>query len=150
MKQSAIYDEPIRGFSGVFHVATPLDFESKDPEPTVEGVVNIIISCAKAKIVKRVVYTLTAARETAVGVRRKPVERFGVHEVEKDDRMDVLFVQDISREGSMGSRKREQRRSRQHHSDRCGRSIHRALDPARPRGRSVPHNRELIASLLHH
>jgi hypothetical protein len=26
------FDEAIKGCSGVFHVATPMDFESKDPE----------------------------------------------------------------------------------------------------------------------
>jgi bifunctional dihydroflavonol 4-reductase/flavanone 4-reductase len=26
------YDEAIQGCTGVFHVATPMDFESKDPE----------------------------------------------------------------------------------------------------------------------
>ena len=26
------FDEPIRGCTGVFHVATPMDFESQDPE----------------------------------------------------------------------------------------------------------------------
>jgi bifunctional dihydroflavonol 4-reductase/flavanone 4-reductase len=26
------FDEAIKGCTGVFHVATPMDFESKDPE----------------------------------------------------------------------------------------------------------------------
>lgn len=60
------FDEAIHGCSGVFHVATPMDFESKDPEnevikPTVNGVLNIIKSCAKAKTVKRIVFTSSAS-----------------------------------------------------------------------------------------
>ncbi|KAG6656261.1 hypothetical protein CIPAW_04G009800 [Carya illinoinensis] len=27
------FDEAIKGCTGVFHVATPMDFESKDPDP---------------------------------------------------------------------------------------------------------------------
>nr|ALU11270.1 dihydroflavonol 4-reductase 1 [Nelumbo lutea] len=59
------FDEAIQGCSGVFHVATPMDFESKDPEnevikPCIEGVLNIMRSCAKAKTVRRVVFTSSA------------------------------------------------------------------------------------------
>lgn len=63
------FDEAIRGCTGVFHVATPMDFESKDPEkeiiePTVNGVVDIMKSCLKAKTVKRVVFTSSAGTVT--------------------------------------------------------------------------------------
>lgn len=59
------FDEAISGCSGVFHVATPMDFESKDPEnevikPTISGVLDIIKSCAKAGTVKRLVFTSSA------------------------------------------------------------------------------------------
>lgn len=59
------FDEAIKGCHGVFHVATPMDFESKDPQnevikPTIEGVLGIIKSCAKAKTVKRLVFTSSA------------------------------------------------------------------------------------------
>ncbi|WJZ86039.1 hypothetical protein VitviT2T_005539 [Vitis vinifera] len=50
---------------GSFHVATPIDFESKDPEnevinPTINGVLSIIKSCAKAGSVRRLVFTSSA------------------------------------------------------------------------------------------
>lgn len=32
MNEEGSFDEAIRGCHGVFHVATPMDFESKDPE----------------------------------------------------------------------------------------------------------------------
>lgn len=31
------FDEAIRGCTGVFHLATPMDFESKDPEVSVSS-----------------------------------------------------------------------------------------------------------------
>ncbi|KAJ8545807.1 hypothetical protein K7X08_018390 [Anisodus acutangulus] len=59
------FDEAIQGCQGVFHVATPMDFESKDPEnevikPTIRGMLSIIESCAKANTVKRLVFTSSA------------------------------------------------------------------------------------------
>lgn len=32
LNEEGSFDEAISGCSGVFHVATPMDFESKDPE----------------------------------------------------------------------------------------------------------------------
>ncbi|RWR93624.1 dihydroflavonol 4-reductase [Cinnamomum micranthum f. kanehirae] len=59
------FDEAIIGSTAVFHVATPMDFESKDPEnevikPTINGVLNIMRSCKKATTVKRVIFTSSA------------------------------------------------------------------------------------------
>nr|AEQ04697.1 dihydroflavonol 4-reductase [Lycium barbarum] len=59
------FDEAIQGCQGVFHVATPMDFESKDPEnevikPTVRGMLSIIESCVKANTVRRLVFTSSA------------------------------------------------------------------------------------------
>ncbi|KDP38534.1 hypothetical protein JCGZ_04459 [Jatropha curcas] len=59
------FDEAIQGCTGVFHVATPMDFDSKDPEnevikPTINGVLDIMRACAKAKTVKRIVFTSSA------------------------------------------------------------------------------------------
>ncbi|CAA6671257.1 unnamed protein product [Spirodela intermedia] len=53
------FDEPIHGCEGVFHAATPMDFESKDPEnevikPTIDGMLNVLRSCLRAKTVRRV------------------------------------------------------------------------------------------------
>ncbi|KAJ0985888.1 hypothetical protein J5N97_004244 [Dioscorea zingiberensis] len=59
------FDEVIQGCTGVFHVATPMDFESPDPEnevikPTVNGVLSILKSCKKAGTVRRIVFTSSA------------------------------------------------------------------------------------------
>ncbi|KAL5704682.1 alcohol dehydrogenase (NADP(+)) [Ranunculus cassubicifolius] len=60
------YDEAVRGCTAVFHLATPMDFDAHDPEndvikPTVEGMLHIMRSCVKAKTVKRLVFTSSAA-----------------------------------------------------------------------------------------
>ncbi|KAI6706650.1 hypothetical protein NL676_009612 [Syzygium grande] len=52
----------IAGCVGVFHVATPVDFEDREPEPVVtkrsiEGTLGILRACLNSKTVKRVVYT---------------------------------------------------------------------------------------------
>ncbi|GLJ19210.1 hypothetical protein SUGI_0345190 [Cryptomeria japonica] len=59
------FDAAFDGCDGVFHCATAMDFESKDPEneiikPCVNGVLNVMRSCAKAKSLKRVVFTSSA------------------------------------------------------------------------------------------
>lgn len=59
------FDDAIAGCTGIFHVATPMDFESQDPEnevikPTIEGMLNIMRSCLKAKTVRRIVFTSSA------------------------------------------------------------------------------------------
>ncbi|CAO2842814.1 unnamed protein product [Amaranthus hypochondriacus] len=60
------FDAAIEGCDIVFLVATPVNFASEDPEndmikPAVQGVVNVLTSCAKLKCVKRVVMTSSAA-----------------------------------------------------------------------------------------
>ncbi|KAG5612381.1 hypothetical protein H5410_023662 [Solanum commersonii] len=62
LREEGSFDEAIKGCEGVFHVATPMDFESKDPEnevikPTVRGILSVIESCVKAKTVKRQIFT---------------------------------------------------------------------------------------------
>ncbi|ESW05828.1 hypothetical protein PHAVU_011G212800 [Phaseolus vulgaris] len=52
----------IEGCSGVFHVATPVDFELREPEEVVtkrsiDGALGILKACLNSKTVKRVVYT---------------------------------------------------------------------------------------------
>ncbi|KAL3741905.1 hypothetical protein ACJRO7_017391 [Eucalyptus globulus] len=60
------FDAPIAGCVFVFHVATPINFASEDPEndmikPAMQGVLNVIRACARAKAVKRLVWTSSTA-----------------------------------------------------------------------------------------
>ncbi|KAF3451626.1 hypothetical protein FNV43_RR07721 [Rhamnella rubrinervis] len=60
------FDAPIAGCDLVFHVATPVNFASENPEndmikPAIQGVLNVLKACVKAKTVKRVVLTSSAA-----------------------------------------------------------------------------------------
>ncbi|XP_052733251.1 dihydroflavonol 4-reductase-like isoform X5 [Vigna angularis] len=56
LAEEGSFDEAIKGCIGVFHVATPIEFESKDPEnevikPAIRGVIDIMKACLKAKTV---------------------------------------------------------------------------------------------------
>nr|ARQ84128.1 dihydroflavonol 4-reductase-1 [Phaseolus vulgaris] len=71
------FDEAIKGCTGVFHVATPMDFESKDPEnevinPTVNGILDIMKACKKTKTVRRLIFT-SSAGTLNVFEHQKPV-----------------------------------------------------------------------------
>ncbi|XP_010533838.1 PREDICTED: anthocyanidin reductase [Tarenaya hassleriana] len=60
------FTDPFSGCEFVFHVATPVNFSSKDPErdmikPAIEGVMNVLKTCSKTESVKRVIYTSSAA-----------------------------------------------------------------------------------------
>ncbi|KAJ9703504.1 hypothetical protein PVL29_005025 [Vitis rotundifolia] len=75
LTEEGSFDEAIQGCFGVFHVATPMDFESKDPEnevikPTINGVLSIIKSCAKAGSVRRLVFTQSAGTVNVEEQRR--------------------------------------------------------------------------------
>ncbi|GMH17499.1 hypothetical protein Nepgr_019340 [Nepenthes gracilis] len=77
LSREGSFDEAIQGCSGVFHVATPMDFDSKDPEneiikPTINGMLDIMKACSKAKTVRRLVFTSSAGTVTVEEVR-KPV-----------------------------------------------------------------------------
>ncbi|XVF65545.1 hypothetical protein PTKIN_Ptkin09bG0257600 [Pterospermum kingtungense] len=60
------FDAAIEGCKGVFHIATPTDFENKELEEVViersiSGALGILKACLKSKTVKRVVYTSSAS-----------------------------------------------------------------------------------------
>ncbi|XP_062185258.1 dihydroflavonol 4-reductase-like [Phragmites australis] len=65
LSEEGSFDDAIKGCTGVFHVATPMDFDSKDPEnevikPTVEGMLSIMRACKEAGTVRRIVFTSSA------------------------------------------------------------------------------------------
>ncbi|XP_048437611.1 vestitone reductase [Pyrus x bretschneideri] len=60
------FNAAVEGCIGVFHVATPVDFQDKEPEQVVtkrsiDGALGILKACLNAKTVKRVVYTSSAS-----------------------------------------------------------------------------------------
>ncbi|KAJ8749020.1 hypothetical protein K2173_013463 [Erythroxylum novogranatense] len=60
------FGEAVKGCTGVFHLATPIDLEEKMPEEVivkiaVDGMLGILKACLKAQTVKRVVYTSSDA-----------------------------------------------------------------------------------------
>ncbi|XP_028798941.1 dihydroflavonol 4-reductase-like [Neltuma alba] len=65
LREEGSFDDVISGCTGVFHLANPMDFESKDPEnevikPTVNGLLDIMKACVKAKTVRRLIFTSSA------------------------------------------------------------------------------------------
>ncbi|XP_028754156.1 vestitone reductase isoform X2 [Neltuma alba] len=74
------FKEAIEGCIGVFHVASPLDFEEKEPEEivtkrSIDGALGILKACLTSKTVKRVVYTSSASA----------VDYFGEEDEVKDE-----------------------------------------------------------------
>ncbi|XP_010418142.1 PREDICTED: anthocyanidin reductase isoform X1 [Camelina sativa] len=66
LTDEGIFDSSFSGCEYIFHVATPINFKSEDPEkdmikPAIQGVINVLKSCVKAKSIKRVIYTSSAA-----------------------------------------------------------------------------------------
>nr|BAD34461.1 dihydroflavonol 4-reductase [Eustoma grandiflorum] len=83
------FDEAIQGCHGVFHMATPMEFESKNPEnevikPTIDGVLSVIRSSVKAKTVKKIVFTSSAG---TVDVQK---EQKSVYD--ENDQSDLDFI----------------------------------------------------------
>ncbi|BAD68895.1 putative dihydrokaempferol 4-reductase [Oryza sativa Japonica Group] len=92
------FDAAIRGCTGVFHVATPMDFESEDPEnevvkPTVEGMLSIMRACRDAGTVKRIVFT-SSAGTVNIEERQRP-------SYDHDDWSDIDFCRRVKMTGWM-------------------------------------------------
>ncbi|KAH9627224.1 hypothetical protein KSS87_018501 [Heliosperma pusillum] len=69
LTEEGSFDAAVQDCVVVFLVATPVNFASQDPEndmikPAVQGVTNVLRACTKAKSVKRVVMTSSAAAVT--------------------------------------------------------------------------------------
>ncbi|XP_058089146.1 anthocyanidin reductase ((2S)-flavan-3-ol-forming)-like isoform X1 [Magnolia sinica] len=66
LTEEGSFDDAINGCDFVFHVATPVNFESEDQEndmikPAINGMLNVLKSCVRVKTVKRVVCTSSVA-----------------------------------------------------------------------------------------
>ncbi|PUZ55671.1 hypothetical protein GQ55_5G231200 [Panicum hallii var. hallii] len=98
LAEEGSFDDAIKGCTGVFHVATPMDFESKDPEnevikPTVEGMLSIMRACKEAGTVRRVVFT-SSAGAVNIEERQRPV-------YDQDNWSDVDFCRRVKMTGWM-------------------------------------------------
>ncbi|XP_054783127.1 vestitone reductase-like [Prosopis cineraria] len=67
------FKEAIEGCIGVFHVATPMDFEESEPEEivtkrSIDGALGILKACLNSKTVKRVVYTSSSSAVSSIAI----------------------------------------------------------------------------------
>ncbi|XP_028758801.1 tetraketide alpha-pyrone reductase 1-like [Neltuma alba] len=66
LMEEGSFDSAVEGCEGVFHTASPVSVDVKDPqteliEPAVKGTLNVLKSCAKSTSLKRVVMTSSLA-----------------------------------------------------------------------------------------
>ncbi|KAK4267775.1 hypothetical protein QN277_024512 [Acacia crassicarpa] len=76
LSEPGSFKDAIDGCIGVFHVATPVNFDEKEPEEivtkrSIDGALGILKACLSSKTVRRVVYTSSAS---ALTHRDKEVE----------------------------------------------------------------------------
>ncbi|KAH0709807.1 hypothetical protein KY290_011211 [Solanum tuberosum] len=77
LREEGSFDEAMRGCTGLFHVAAPMEFcpqatenvesyvEENMIEPAIEGTLNVLKSCLKSNSVKKVVFTSSISTITA-------------------------------------------------------------------------------------
>lgn len=73
------FDAAVEGCKGVFHTASPVAMITENPEedlikPAVKGTLNVLNACAKAKSVKRVVFTSSMAAVSQTPARKELVD----------------------------------------------------------------------------
>ncbi|XP_059456935.1 vestitone reductase-like isoform X2 [Corylus avellana] len=95
------FNAPIEGCTGVFHVATPVDFEDREPEEIVtkraiDGALGVLQACLNSKTVKRVVYTSSASAVVFNGDQE-------VDEMDESFWSDVDFLKAPNPTGNSGS-----------------------------------------------
>ncbi|XBI18251.1 dihydroflavonol 4-reductase [Aegilops tauschii subsp. strangulata] len=98
LSEEGSFDDAIAGCTGVFHVATPMDFDSQDPEnevikPTVEGMLSIMRACKEAGTVKRIVFT-SSAGSVNIEERQRPA-------YDQDNWSDIDFCRRVKMTGWM-------------------------------------------------
>uniref|UniRef100_A0A803KP25 NAD-dependent epimerase/dehydratase domain-containing protein n=1 Tax=Chenopodium quinoa TaxID=63459 RepID=A0A803KP25_CHEQI len=71
------FDSAISGCQGVFHTASPVNFNVKNPQvevldPAVKGTLNVLNACTRVPSVKRVVFTSSLATVLFTGIPLAP------------------------------------------------------------------------------
>ncbi|GAB2277034.1 hypothetical protein Dimus_011742 [Dionaea muscipula] len=75
--EEGAFDSVVEGCEGVFHTASPVYHDVKDPQtelldPAIKGTLNVLSSCAKFPSIKRVVLTSSVAAVAYNGRPRTP------------------------------------------------------------------------------
>ncbi|XP_016510168.1 dihydroflavonol 4-reductase-like isoform X1 [Nicotiana tabacum] len=77
LREEGSFDEAVKGCSGLFHVAAPMEFgvqatqnvdsyvQGNFIEPAIQGTLNVLKSCLKSNSVKKVVFTSSISTVTA-------------------------------------------------------------------------------------
>lgn len=77
LMEEGSFDAAIAGCEGVFHTASPVNFNVTDPQaevvgPAVKGSLNVLAACKRTSSVRRVVFTSSSSAVLFTGVPRTP------------------------------------------------------------------------------